>query len=333
MTTRRYVFTALQAGTVALALASFSSCKVIDAMDNTETMKGDLAAMRSITQGMSSTTGGMKDGMDGLKQDAKLLAGIQMLKEAAKSDKDYITPSGGLLAGATAVGEAATNEQFMKYFNTQLIIIKDSAPNESRMVDGQYPRSYIDEFNFGKNMDLTIAKALAGLLSQDRLVSLLQEQIGQGGGAYSDEAYQLLMLRARFLNDFLIDKISFRSKVDTIGKLRNAHEYVRQLQFIADLPYADKISYSTDKFLPLPPSRGNCKPGDESEECQPTDTNYRFELMNPETKKVEIAKPWWKKLVRVIDRDVPAEFKDSNSPYAREIAEIREEALRHSEQQ
>ena len=123
------------------------------------------------------------------------------------------------------------------------------------------------------------------------------------------------------------------------GKLREANNYLNRLQFIANLPYVDKIQFTVEgtAFLPVVnPAQTQAGDADYASKCQaatPDPTCLPTLGEAPNVNAVmdpAMAKPWWKRLVKRIDRELPDAFKSGNSPYAREIAEIRERAARYS---
>ena len=84
---------------LALSLSALVGCKAIDAMDNTDTMRADLAAMKQTTGGMAGTTEGMNSTTKELERKASIGAGLQLIQDPANT-KEFTPPQANMLAGA-----------------------------------------------------------------------------------------------------------------------------------------------------------------------------------------------------------------------------------------
>lgn len=350
---------------LALSLTALAGCKAIEAMDNTETMKTDLAAMKATTGGMADTTNGMKATTEELKRKASVGEGLKLI-DAPENQKEFAPPSKGLLAGAKLIAENMTTEELVKFFQAGLKEIRKTGPNEVEMAaDGTYPARYVAEFNRHKDVQVVTLQAIAAQIPQAVIEKIVQEQLQGGGGAQSDETRDLLMLRAMFINNFFLSESVFATgkKLDNVGKLKNAMNYARQLKFVAELAkslgqkdvdlvkkeVADEVARACD---------GNKEDGtpkcSDQEKVAMADSLTK-EAVNKEpitlivrdiympvgsTAKeyndmldVKVATPWFDKIAKRIDRDMPESLRGGASPYAYEIAAIKEECRREAPEQ
>jgi hypothetical protein len=341
---------------LALSLTALVGCKAVDAMDNTETMKQDLASMKETTNGMSGTTQVMSCDMTDLKRAAYKGAGVELVAKP-ENTREFTPPQANMLAGAKLIAENMTNEELIEYMYARLKEINKTVPDESkydRRLLGGYVPEYVAEFNRAKQVQAVILQAIASQIPQQEIVAnpkcpdvtvtaslpvLIREQLEGGGGRYSDTMYTILMLRAMFLNSFYIDAGVFSTTMDNMGKLEKANTYISNLDFIASLPYVDKIQFTLEGTAFLPPvSAPQLQAGDAdyAAKCQVTTPDPAClptlgEVPNLDaTMDPDMAKPWWKKLVKKIDREMPDSYKGSSSPYAREVAEIRANAERNA---
>lgn len=360
----------------ALSLSAVVGCKAIEAMDNTGTMKQDLAAMKSTTGGMATTTESMERTTLELKRKASIGEGLKLI-DAPENQREFAPPSKGLLAGAKLVAENMSSEELVKFFQAGLKGIRNTAANEQlegnpRLLGG-YPSRYILEFNRRKEVEIVTMQAIAAMIPQPMIDKIVQEQLQGGGGAESDEAKDLLMLRGMFINNFFFSESIFATgkKIDNMGKLRNAMKYARQLQFLVELAHGlgqrdrdqvmkeinaienpeereaklleelkkEPIKFlNGDKFL-QPVFAAKKLMGEEgcvTSEEQKTNPDCQSSLGQAPNYNdmfaLNVAKFWFNKIAKRIDKDMPEDMRGGSSPYAREIAEIKEECLRYAGQ-
>lgn len=327
----------------ALSLLALGGCKAIDAMDNTETMKKDLGAMKNVTGGMAVTTEDMKNTTNELKRKASIGEGLKLI-DAPENQKEFAPPSKGLLAGAKLVGENMNSEELVKFFQAGLKEIRKTTPNTEleyhRNLLGGFRPAYVSEFNRRKEVQIVTLQAIAAQIPQPMIEKIIQEQLQGAGGAQSDETKDLLMLRAMFINNFFLSESMFATgkKLDNVGKLRNAMQYTRQLQFLADVAKDIELTFVVEDGVFLPPvlpsekdsTSPECLSNPSDEACKPSLGQAR---VYNEKLDVTIAKPWYNKIAKRIDKEMPESYRGGSSPYAHEIAQIKEECLRGSAEQ
>lgn len=330
----------LKLSMLALSLAALAGCKAINAMDNTETMKNDLAAMKTTTGGMAGTTASMEANTLEMKRKMSVGEGLKNFN-APENNEHYVPPSDGLLAGAKLIAENMTSEELMVFTLARLKVIEKTMPDEMKLnrgLKGMYPADYLESFNRFKHVKLVGLQAIAAAIPQPMIEKIVREQIF-GKGERRSQAYALLYLRAHFINEFYLNNTLFSSeeKIDTFGKLQLAYTYAKQLQFLAEQPFADKIYYRTPegtflKSLNAPTYfRGEegCVSDEQmlsNPECNVTvNEPYRFNELN-ETLDKKIGKFWLKKILQRLEKEMPEE---ELKAYAREIQEIKEDCQRY----
>ncbi|HEY8280007.1 MAG TPA: hypothetical protein VIH99_10300 [Bdellovibrionota bacterium] len=249
--------------------------------------------------------------------------------------------------------------------------VADDSQQDPRYVDvGGYSPKYVAQFNRHKQVLLVALQAIAAQIPQAEMESykdkngqvqtrvrksasvevLIREQILGSGGRFSDTAFALLMLRANFINNFYLDAGVFSVPMDNMGKLESAFKYTKALQFLATLPFADQIKLELDStaFLPVvnPPAlRDDSNDYEKHQEflakCTVSEKHPKVEAVClptlgdapsfNEALDLNIAKPWWNKIVKRIDNQLPEKFKDRESPDAPRVMEIRGEAERNAQ--
>lgn len=340
---------------LALSLTfALAGCKAIDAMDNTETMKTDLAAMKETTGGMSNTTNQLDGNMLELKRLATIADGKAELVKT-ENTRAYAPPSINLVVGAKEIAENMNSDELIQFLDGKLKELRETTPKDSAYdasLLGNYSPDYVLEFNRDQQVRIVALQAIAGQIPQGMVEQLINEQVNGGGGRYIDTMYTTLMLRAMFIDSFFLDKGVFNTATSwsTVGEVRDASEKTSNLDFVASLPFADKISFVMPGtgFLPVvnPPDL-HLVPGN-SGKAKANNINYRHKcviahdpaaacfatLGDAPSYNVQLdsgmAKHWWKKIAQNIGK-LPDSIKGGDSPYARELAQLLDDAKRKSE--
>jgi hypothetical protein len=338
---------------LALSLTVLAGCKAVDAMDNTETMKSDLAAMKQTTGGMSDTTHQLDNNMLELKRLATIADGKAELVKS-ENTRAYAPPSINLVVGAKEIAENMHSDELIQFLDGKLKELRESTPKDSEYnasLLGNYSPSYVLEFNLQQQVRIIALQAIAGQIPQAMVEQLINEQIYGGGGRYIDSMNTTLMLRAMFIDSFFLDKGVFNTATpwSAIGELRDASEKTANLDFVASLPFAANISFVMPGtgFLPVinaPELHAVAGISDEAKAAQanyiakcvtqvPADAACFATVGDAPSFNVQLdpgmAKHWWKKIAQNIKK-LPDSLKGSNSPYAREVAQLLEDAQRKS---
>ncbi|MCO5142273.1 MAG: hypothetical protein M9962_04190 [Oligoflexia bacterium] len=269
-------------------------CKANDAIDATIGMKEQMSSMLTTTKEMQEETKKLNSAIHLQKLDAALKTIY-----APENTKAVVPPSSGLMAGAKVFAEEATALELVEYTYVTLKEVDKTAIREGNQ---DYPE-LVKAFNHEKLIKILALQAIAAQTPESTVLEIVNQQISGGGGRYEDYAYNFLMLRAMFLLDFYLDSGVLSGPVNNMGKLEKAYEYLKAYETIANFSFADRIGLKTVGFMDPQP-------------------NFDVKIDPKATKLM------WKKLVRSIERDMPAEFKAENSPYLRRIIEIQDDALR-----
>jgi hypothetical protein len=288
-----------------LVTAALAGCKATDAMDSAIDMQKQMSGLTSSTQDMEGQTKKLND--DGIRLQ-KVGEGMKLMYDP-EARKEFIPPPPEMLAGAKLVAENTTSTELIEFIYATIKYIDKVAPDDSKRdpATHNFPLAYATEYNHEiKHVNVGMLKAIAAQVPQAMVEQVIAEQIEGGGGRYEDAALAMLMLRAQFLQDFYISEGVFEGDVDNIGKLETAFQYVSNLEFIVDLPFASKIQFQSQGML-----------------APETDYNYQ---LDPNATKL-----FWKKIVKAVD-NLPDNLKADNSPYARRISEIRATAQSYFDQ-
>jgi len=116
-------------------------------------------------------------------------------------------------------------------------------------VEIPYTPEEIAQINHDKTAVLTALQIVAGFMPQQRVQEMINTQV-YGSGRYENTVYTILMLRAQFTRDILLDASLLSKPLDNAGKVAQAVEYNKNIDFIAHLPFANKISLKTTGFIP-----------------------------------------------------------------------------------
>lgn len=234
---------------VALSTLSMGCGKMHDLLDTPE----KLDKMLKTTEGMATTTGDMKKGMDSTNESIRMQKlSISLTELLKKENREYLSPLPGLmLPPGKVLAESLTVEEallFVKDFVTKI--------NEEQFVDRhpgiapespEYP-TLLAQFEKEKLGDLMMLKIVSGYLPEKTVDALIQQESEQG--AYRDELYQILMFRVQFYDDLMLAGSIFKVRVDqsgrkvtldTLGRIEKAMEYTAKIKFVEALPFRDLI--------------------------------------------------------------------------------------------
>ncbi|MGE0763514.1 MAG: hypothetical protein AB7N80_09580 [Bdellovibrionales bacterium] len=150
-----------------------------------------------------------------------------------------------MLLWALVFGEYISAKDLATYFYVIKKDIEEVLPEKD--MSGQAEKPYTDDQiskirrqKQGRWMELM---AVAGLAPQATIVKLVQEQI-YANGRYQREALNILMMRAWFLVDVLLDRSLMKNGLPTVGHVKDTLEVLNKVQWILDLPFSSHISFS-----------------------------------------------------------------------------------------
>ena len=223
------------------SLAFFSCGKMHDLLDTPE----KLDKMLATTNNMAGTTKLMKEGMDSTNESIRMqkisIALTELLK---KENREYISPlPGKMLPPGKVMAESLTAEEvllftkdFVKKVNEEQITDRHPGIN----LESDDGKKLLLEFEKEKTADLSMLKIISGYLPEPILNQIIDQESEQG--AYREELFQILMLRAQFYDKLMLGASIMQYDLDTLGRIEKAIEYNTKLQKIEKMPFRDSIT-------------------------------------------------------------------------------------------
>lgn len=327
-----------------LSVSLLAGCQAIDAMKNTDTMKSDLATMKATTadmskttSDMSATTNEMKAKTAELERKASVKAGMDIVQNPANL-REYTPPQADMVAGAKLIAENMTADELIQYLDGRKRELEETAPDDTkrdRSVVGEFSADYVNEFNRHRQVQLMVLQAIAGQIPQAMVERLVQEQASEGRGQYRNSLYAILMLRAMFIDSIFLknDLLKVNHPTQTIDDVRAIKKHVGSIHFINALPFADRVAYHLEGFLPpvvkasLPVNDPQCTGETKSPDCA---DHLGEPALYDVTLAADMAKRLWGEFVRRLDKPALKPLRDGSSSFAREIEETRAEAVRNA---
>lgn len=277
-----------------LAALALSGCKAVDAIDSTVAMS---QKMDTMVAKMSSTQEGIDTTNIAVHRQTLDAALKQMLDD--KNSK-YLFPPTGMLPGGEIFALEATPKELVEFTYLVMKEIESVRPDDERKVD----QAYLKEMDNDKMKKLTVLTVIAGQTPQEKVEAIIRNQIDGAGGRFENYAYNFLMARALFIKGFKVDEGVFANTMTNLGMIREGITYTSQLEFLVNTPFVAKVKLKTTGF-------------------------NNADLNLDETLDTKMTKTLWQRLARALDTELEQRFRADNSPYAREIAEMRETVQRN----
>lgn len=227
-------------------------------------------------------------------------------------NSQYLAPvPTGMLPGGQTFAEEASAEEIVKLAYVYLQEINEIQPDDSqRQTDGHFPAALITRMDHQKMAKLSALEVIAGLAPQATIDTLIENEVNSGG-RYEDTAYSVLMCRALFLRDIMLNESLFRLPLRNIGTIDEAVKQTGYLERLAELPFASKISL---KLI------GMVDPNDQ--------LDVHYQAQEGEAKKEALS--YWKKISRAFDHDLDASYRsDSHSGHLAALRALVAERISH----
>ena len=173
-----------------------------------------------------------------------LIALDDMLK---KENSTHLTPvPTGMMKGGETFAKETKEEDLVKLAFLYYKEINELQPDESFKdpKTGKFPEEILKSLDHQKAVKQTSLEVIAGLLSQPMVEEVVETEIIQGG-RYEKSAYIILLLRSLFIRDVLLEQSLLSEGLSEIGMMKEALGYTENLEYIAKLPFKDKIRYKT----------------------------------------------------------------------------------------
>jgi PBP1b-binding outer membrane lipoprotein LpoB len=213
--------------------------KLNGTMDATQQMPDK---MDQTFQQIKTTNDQMKTTNDTVKQEPVAIA-LEKLQDPANGSNLLPIPF-DLMPWAETFGQYASTDQVIKIvylwvqkLNTTTLDIPNPTDADKAVFNQRLMQTFMS------------LESVCGLLPDDKVQQIVKEQIGDEG-RFQTTAMQMLMLRVRFLRDVMINSSLLSEPIDNAGKLEQGIAYANSIEYVARLPYANKISVDIVGFLP-----------------------------------------------------------------------------------
>jgi hypothetical protein len=106
------------------------------------------------------------------------------------------------------------------------------------------------ELDLKKVVDYSAMLVVAGFLQQTKVEEIVRVQVPHG--EYLEEGYKMLYLRHAFLLDIRIGQMAMAPglKLSSLERVREAVARVSELQYVEDLPFADRVAIRISTLHP-----------------------------------------------------------------------------------
>lgn len=218
----------------------FAGCGMIDMpnkMDKTN------ANMEKMIDNMNHTN-------DGIDQQKQLIPFENMLKPENTANLSPIPTR--MMPYGKKLAEAIPAQDFVELAYLWLKEVDEVFPAKKLDANGDeipYTAEETAQINHDKTAVILALQIVSGFLPQERIQEMIDSQV-YGSGRYENTVYTILMLRVQFNRDILLDASLLAKPLDNAGKVAQAVEYNKNIDFIAKLPFAAKIGLKTTGFLP-----------------------------------------------------------------------------------
>lgn len=211
-------------------------CGASDAIDATKSMPAKMDGMR----------GDMAVTNNAIHKQTLLVALSDILKE--ENSRNLNPFPAGMFPGGKAFGEEATQQELVELTYLFLRDIAEITPDESKPLKDESGNftAYAIEFDHQKMVKLNALMAIAAFTPQSTIEAIVANQIGE---RYEEDAYAFLALRTIAIKSFLLEQGLYAKKVTNPGKFDKALEYLKQIDYVAQLPFAEKVGIRTKGFL------------------------------------------------------------------------------------
>lgn len=199
--------------------------------------------MEKMIQNMNHTNAGID-------KQAKLIPYENLLKT---ENTETLTPiPTRLMPFGKELAQVISSEEMVELTYLWLKEIDEVYPEHKVDANGNelpYTSDEISKINHDKMARLVGLQIIAGFLPQSVVQDMIHQQV-HTGGRYEDVVYAILMLRAQFIRDVLLEASLLSLPLNNSGKVAQAIEHNKSLDYLARLPFARKIALKTLGFIP-----------------------------------------------------------------------------------
>lgn len=222
---------------VLVVLTATACGQIKNIMDGTEHLPDQIA---ETNRGMAETNENIRL--------QKIAFTISEMKK--KENREYLVPiPGDMMPFAKVMAPALTVEEAMLFFKNAIKKINEEGfANRYASLEPTAPRypETMTQFEHEKLADLMMVTIVAGFLPDATVQAIINRESEQG--AYRDVMYQILMLRAMYHSDLMLNASVMNTKLETVGQINKAIEYNQKVDFIDKLDFADQIELKITGF-------------------------------------------------------------------------------------
>ncbi len=218
-------------------------------MDKMESMDKKMDKMDSMDVRMEKMASGMDATVVGI-NDQRVMLPFQQLMDEANYERLSPIPS-QLMPWAQKFAQAIPAKDFAELTYLWLKEIREVNPPKDLDKEGnevKYSEAQVSKINKVKLGRFYALLSVCGFLSDEKVNEIIDLHIKQYS-RFEKTAYKILMMRAQFIRDILLNQSLLSEPLSTVGEFKESMMYIGQLDFIARLPFKAKINYKVDGFL------------------------------------------------------------------------------------
>jgi hypothetical protein len=199
---------------------------------------------------LSNKMSGMSGTMDGM-SDAVRLQALSLAKNDMLSKQNLLVPDSpaGMVDGGKQFGAHALPIELAEVEEAWMDDINQTQPDSSsNNTGGQPPADLTSKLERLKIAKFTALQVIEGFAPQKKIEQMVQEQIPNG--RYVQAAYQVLMLRAVFIQGFRFGVALEGNNISNLGELKQAVKLTEDVEYIVRQPFASQIGIKTTMLVP-----------------------------------------------------------------------------------
>lgn len=225
---------------------TLSACGLHESM---EAVKATPKKMDDMHDTMEKMNKGMDETVGGINDQRKLIPIIELMKY---ENYDELSPVPvKLMPYGEKLAQAVSADDMVKIAYLWLKEIDEIYPPKEVDQNGdeiEYTKEQVNKINTTKLGRLAALQIVTGFLPQVTVDQIIEEQIVKFG-RFEETAYTILMLRAQFIRDVLLEASLLSMPLNSVGKLNQAIIYTRSLEFITQLPFVEQIKMKIKGLL------------------------------------------------------------------------------------
>jgi hypothetical protein len=184
---------------------------------------------------------------------------------------ESLTPPVRMFPYADTFSKEATFDEATEVYHTFLVDVKlGGMTNKSNPT----PKDVRLE---GRKVSLAAAGVISAFLPHDKFVQILENQVGRG--RYEDTAYVIALTRYTYLRDFFFASVVEKSERVNMDSVKKAVEYFKEIKYIAQLPYLDRLRLYVPQFVVVPSVDGSNNGQDTLEDLDITISPTEYKLL------------------------------------------------------